>query len=152
MSEKIASDIEERLRRSGADFRILEHAPVFTSEQAAIARGVELRTGVKALVCKTSDGGFLLALCPADRRVDLGLIARLEGTKRICLASPEEVREVTDCEIGSVPPFGHRTPLKTYMDRRLLENERVNFNIGLHTRSASIGSGDLLGIIHPVLF
>ncbi len=67
------------------------------------------------------------------------------------LASSEEVLKITGCEIGSVPPFGHKKALKTYMDKDVLENEWVNFNIGLHTKSANMKSRDLEALLKPVL-
>ena len=131
MSEIVAKRITRMLKDKGCEHEIFDHAPVYTSEQASVVRGVELRTGVKAIVLQTGSGRFLLALCPADKRVDTKAIAGMEGEKKACLASPEEVLAETDCEIGSVPPFGHRKKLKTYMDTDVMGNEWVNFNIGL---------------------
>lgn len=152
MSVLVAKRIENLLSESGFEHEIMEHEPVFTSEDAARVRGVELRTGVKALVLKTTDNKFLMGLCPGDKRLDLKQIANLEGVKKVNLASPAEALKITDCKIGSVPPFGHPRKLKTYTDKDILENEWVNFNIGLHTKSAKMKSIDLKRLIEPVLF
>lgn len=108
MSLIVTKRIEQMLKDSGFEHEITEHGPVYTSEEAANVRGVELRTGVKALVLKTTDGNFILGLCPADKRVDLKKLAGIEGVKRLRLASPEEVKKVTDCGIGSVPHSASR--------------------------------------------
>lgn len=129
-----------------------EHEPVYTSEQAAGVRGVSLRTGVKALVCKTSENRIILVLVRADKRADLDRVAKLEGTKKVGLASPGEVLRHAGCKIGSVPPFGHPRPLKTYLDRDILKEDEVNFSIGEHTKSISMRAGDLLKLMEPVLF
>lgn len=152
MSALVSKRIEDILKDSGVDYRITEHEPVFTSEGAANVRGVDPKTGVKALVLKTPEGRFIIGLCPGDKRLDLKAISRLEGVKKLALASPIEVLKVTDCEVGSVPPFGFSKKLKTYMDKDVLDNEEVNFNIGLHTKSAAMKSKDLKDIIEPVLF
>ena len=140
------------LKESGFEHEIMEHEAVFTSDAAAKIRGVELRTGVKALVLKTPDGRFIMGLCPGDKRIDLKHIAKLECAKKVSLASPEEVLHITGCKVGSVPPFGHPKKLKTYMDKEVLENEWVNFNIGLYTKSAKMRPDDLKRLIEPVLF
>lgn len=44
--------IKELLNSNGITYEVSEHEPVYTSEQAAKVRGVELKTGVKALVLK----------------------------------------------------------------------------------------------------
>ncbi|MGA2664009.1 MAG: YbaK/EbsC family protein [Nitrososphaerales archaeon] len=130
--------------REGVEFRLYEHGPVRTSEEAARVRGVELRSGVKALLLKSGDGRYLLADLAADRRADLSRLRALAGAGgRLRLASREEVISVTGCEPGSVHPFGSLFGVPTYLDPSVLENEFVDFNIGLLTRSARIRSGDL---------
>ncbi len=148
----IEKKIVKMLEEQGVKYEILEHEPVYTSEQAAEVRGVSLRTGVKALVCKTAEGKIILVLVRADKRADLDRVAKLEGAKKVSLASPEEVLKHSGCEIGSVPPFGHPKPLKTYLDREILKEDEVNFNIGEHTKSIRMRAGDLLKVMEPVLF
>jgi len=45
--------IRKLIAQNSIPFEVSEHEPVYTSEQAAKVRGVELRTGVKALVFRT---------------------------------------------------------------------------------------------------
>jgi Ala-tRNA(Pro) deacylase len=151
MSVLEAKRIEHLLKEHGFDHEIMKHEPVFTSDAAARVRGVELKTGVKALVLKTPESKFIIGLCPGDKRIDLKRIASLVGVKKVSLASPEEVLKITNCEVGSVPPFGHPRKLRTYMDKDVLKNEWVNFNIGLHTKSAKMRSSDLNRLVEPVL-
>ena len=143
--------IKELLDRKGILCQVLEHEPVYTSEQAAKVRGVELRTGVKALVLKTDKGDFIIGLVAGDRRVDLKKLAKIVGTKSLRLANPQEVLIETGCEIGSVHPFGNLHHLPTYLDVSLLENEMVNFNAGLHTVSIQMKTKDLIKALNPVI-
>jgi len=143
--------LREFLKCSGVRFDVSEHAAVFTSEEAARVRGVELKTGVKALVLKTEDGRFVMGLVAADRRIDLKKLARVVGVKKLQLASAEEVLKLTGCEVGSVHPFGNLFDLPTYLDRSVLENDTVNFNAGLHTVSVQMRAGDLVKAVKPVI-
>ncbi|HLE14577.1 MAG TPA: YbaK/EbsC family protein, partial [Anaerolineales bacterium] len=43
------------------------------------------------------------------------------GRKQVKLASAEEVLFMTGYPVGGMPPFGHRVPLPTLIDRRVLE-------------------------------
>jgi prolyl-tRNA editing enzyme YbaK/EbsC (Cys-tRNA(Pro) deacylase) len=43
------------------------------------------------------------------------------GRKRVKLASPEVVLAISGYEVGAMPPFGHRQPLRTLLDRRVLD-------------------------------
>ncbi len=143
-------EIRRILDEHGAEYVVSEHAPVYTSEEAARVRGVGLETGVKALLLRTREKTFVLALVRADRKADLREIARRAGTRKVTLARPQEVLELTGCEVGSVPPFGF-DDVPTFMDRTILENELVNFNAGLHTVSVRMRAEDLVEIVRPTL-
>jgi len=143
--------IMDLLDRRRIHYSVSEHEQVYTSGQAAKVRGVELRTGVKALVLRTKEGGFVMGLVAADRRIDLKKLAETVGTKRLSLASQKEVLKTTGCEVGAVHPFGNSHGLPTYMDVSILENELVNFNAGLHTVSVQMKAKDLVKAIGPVI-
>lgn len=143
--------IKELLDRNGISYKVSEHEPVYTSEQAARVRGVELKTGVKALVLKSVEGSFVIGLVAADRKIDLKKLAKIVKTKKLRLASPQEVLEITGCEVGSVHPFGNLHELPTYLDSSILENDMVNFNAGLHTVSIEMKAKDLVKAIRPTI-
>ena len=143
--------IMELLDRRKILYTVSEHEPVYTSEQAAKVRRVELKTGVKALVLRTKEGAFVMGLVAADRRIDLKKLAKVVGTKSLGLASPKEVLKTTGCEVGAVHPFGNLHGLPTYMDASVLENGSVNFNAGLHTVSVQMKAKDLVKAIGPVI-
>ena len=143
--------IKELLNSNGITYEVSEHEPVYTSEQAAKVRGVELKTGVKALVLKTEEGSFVMGLIAADKRIDLKKLAKIARTKKLRLASPQEVLKITGCEVGSVHPFGNLHRLPTYLDHSVLENNMVNFDAGLHTVSIQMKAKDLVKAIRPVI-
>ncbi|MBU0530580.1 MAG: hypothetical protein KKC05_02800 [Nanoarchaeota archaeon] len=152
MKMEVEERVKQILDQAGVKYKVLEHEPVYTSQQAADVRGVELKTGVKALVVKTTEERYLMVLVRADKRADLERIARLEKTKKVRLALPEEVKERAGCEIGSVPPFGIKERLKTYMDETILENKEVNFNIGKHTKSINMHAESLKKVVDAVMY
>lgn len=139
-------NVKTLIKSSGFEYEIFEHEPVYTSEEAAKVRNVPLRLGVKALVFET-ENEFILALVPANKKVDTKKL----GYKKIKLAHPNKVFEITGCKIGAVPPFGHKTELKTFVDPEILKNEWVYFNIGEHTQSAKMHGNDIIKLIkHPI--
>jgi Ala-tRNA(Pro) deacylase len=143
--------VKELLEQNGIDYEVLEHAPVYTSEEAARVRGVELKTGVKALILKTEKGNFVTGLVASDRKIDLKKLAKIAGVKKLQLASPQETFKTTGCEVGSVHPFGNLFGLPTYLDISILENDEVNFNAGLHTVSIQMRGKDMIKTIKPVV-
>jgi len=146
--EKEAQRILSIFKENNVDYQLYEHEPVYTSQQAANVRGVELKTGCKSMVLKTKAGKFILANLAADRKIDLKELEEIVGDK-LSFATKEEVLLATNCEPGSVPPFGKLFGLPTYLDESVLENDFVNFNIGMLTKSVKISKQNLLRIMEP---
>ena len=86
----------------------------------------------------------------ADKKIDFKALESSLGTK-LSFASKEEVLKMANCESGSVPPFGKLFGLPTFLDPSVLENEYVNFNIGLLTKSVRISKQDLLRLMEPTV-
>lgn len=123
---------------SGAVY--LTHEPVITSEDAAKTRGFELKQGIKAILLTNGENSFVVVNVPADKKVDLKKVAEflLLPRNKLRMATPEEVMEQTGCEIGAVPPFGHKERIKTLIDSKIYDNEENAFNIGTRTHSVKI--------------
>ena len=138
-AEKILSIFKE----NNVEYQLYQHEPVHTSQEAAAVRGVELKTGCKSMVFKTKGCKFILANVSADRKIDLKKLEKIVGDK-LSFATKEEVFQATNCEPGSVPPFGRLFGLSTFLDKSVLENDFVNFNIGMLTKSVKISKQDLL--------
>lgn len=91
-----------------------------TAEEAAEACGCAVGQIVKSLVFRGAESGRpLLLLVSGSNRVDEKIAAAAVGE---ALSRPDAafVRETTGFSIGGIPPFGHATPLATFMDRDLL--------------------------------
>jgi len=146
--EKEAQRILSIFKENNAEYQLYEHEPVYTSQQAATVRGVELKTGCKSMVLKTKAGKFILANLAADKKMDLKKLEEIVGDK-LSFATKEDVLQTTNCEPGSVPPFGKLFGLPTYLDESVLENDFVNFNIGILTKSVKISKQNLLRIMEP---
>ena len=140
----------ELFQKNDVQYFLYEHAPVHTSEEASRVRGVELKTGVKAMLVREKENEkFLLADVAADRKLDFRKLEELAGAKHIRFATREEVISETGCEPGSVHPIGALFGMETYLDTSVMENEFVNFNIGMLTRSVKVRSEDLFKVLLP---
>lgn len=148
MSKEIVEKIKNLLNKNNIEYKLFIHEPVYTSKQAALVRKVDIKTGVKALLLKNKE--FILALIPANKKLNIKKLSSISKLGRLSFASPQEVIEKTDCEIGSVPPFNFNN-IKTYADKEILENEFINFNTGLHTHSIKMKSQDLFNLIKPTI-
>jgi prolyl-tRNA editing enzyme YbaK/EbsC (Cys-tRNA(Pro) deacylase) len=96
--------------------------PTPTVESAAQAVSARLEQIIKSILFVIDDQPVLALACGASS-INRRAIADLfrVGKKRVKLASPEEVLEISGYEVGAMPPFGHRQALTTLIDRRVLE-------------------------------
>ena len=150
----VEKKIKQILSSNQIEFEETEHEAVYTSHKAAQVIGLEAEeAGVKSLILKTKEGTLILVLNAGNKKVDTKKIAQMEDTKSIYFARPEEVLKVTGIPIGSIPPFGHKTKLKTYLNEELLDREYLYFNPGSHTKTIKLPSKDLLRVLeNPIRF
>ena len=139
----VTDRLEGWLREAAVPFRVLEHAPVFTSAQAAQVRGTLLEAGAKALVVRAEDRYVHLVL-PGHRKVDNARVRAILGVRKLRFASPEELLELTGCEPGAVPPFGNLFGLPVLLDEALARCEDVAFNAGSRRVSITMRCEDLV--------
>jgi len=96
--------------------------PTPTVETAAQAVGTTVDQIIKSILFIVDDQPVLAIACglPSINRRAIADVYEV-GKKRIKLAAPETVLDISGYEVGAMPPFGHRQPLTTLIDRRVLE-------------------------------
>ncbi len=133
-----------------ASYVELEHAPIFTLDQAASVPELLEREGVKTLLLKAK-AKFIVAVLPGSQKLDSKKLKQHLGIKEIRFATPAEVKEVMGCIVGSCYPFGSIVGLSTYVDCSLLGAQKISFNPGQHDKSIRIEIKDYLALEKPKL-
>jgi prolyl-tRNA editing enzyme YbaK/EbsC (Cys-tRNA(Pro) deacylase) len=143
MCSSVFDKIRSLLSGLNLPYKEIEHAPTFTSEESARARGEELQVGAKAILMRIADD-YRLFVLPADRRLDSSAIKRELGVKNMRFANREELLELTGLVPGSVPPFGPPVlPFKLFCDTTVgTRRDRVAFNAGSLTVSIVMAASD----------
>ena len=131
-------------------FKVLEHDPVYTSEEAARVRGTSLSSGAKALICKI-DSHFVMFVMPADLKLASKGARKLAEGRNLRFAQLDEVLELTGLRPGSIPPFGSIFEMQTYCDERLANEATINFNAGDHSKSLEMNYSDYQRFEQPIM-
>ena len=100
--------------------------PTATVEEAASALAVGTDQIIKSLVF-VLNAEPLLVINNGRNRVDrkkLGAALGV-GRRKVRFADPDQALEITGFAVGSMPPFGHRQPLRTLVDEGVLLHETV---------------------------
>lgn len=122
-------------------------SPTPTVESAAEAVGTQPSHIVKSVLFNIKDS-YVLAIATGTSRIDQRSIANyfVVGRKQVKLTSPEIVLSVTGYPVGTVPPFGHLSPLPTLIDQELVEMETIYAGGGAHNALVRLSPKDILRV------
>ena len=95
-----------------------------TAADAAAAIGVTVGQIVKSLVFGV-DNEIVMALVSGSNQLDEKKLALAAGGAKCTRVDADAVREATGYPIGGVPPFGHSTQLRVFVDPDLLQYDEV---------------------------
>jgi Cys-tRNA(Pro) deacylase len=95
-----------------------------TAADAARAIGVDVGQIVKSLIFSV-DGEVVVAYVSGANQLDERKLATLAGGRKSGRVDADQVRVATGYPIGGVPPFGHATPLRVFVDEDLLAFDQV---------------------------
>jgi Ala-tRNA(Pro) deacylase len=147
-----------RLDKLGLGHRTVEHAPVFTVEQAKEHRGVLPGHHIKNLFLRNKKEAMWLVVALEDRAIDLKRLGEVLGAGRLSFGSPDRLRRHLGVEPGSVTPFSvindpdHQVTL--VLDRGLVEGGPINAHPLVNTMTTAISLADLRRFFeatrHPV--
>lgn len=85
---------------------------------------------VKTLVFETNEKKPLIVLMHGDRQVSTKNLARHLGVKSVEPATPERANKWTGYLVGGTSPFGLKTQLPIYVEKTILDLERIYINGG----------------------
>jgi len=155
---RVYKNIKGILSELNIPFEEMEHPPVMTCEDSARYRAERGWKGVGSKnILFHAKGRFYLVVTKAEKEIKARRFKKEFGTKNIRFATPDEVKEITDCEIGALPPFGYlNKELPIYVDEEIFEHDYFMFNPAVHTKSIRIRTEDLrkiyTSIDQPVKF
>ena len=90
--------------------------------------------------------------CLLHFRVDLYRLKKYLGVDSVELASEQEFRHrFSDCETGSMPPFGNLYGMDVFADETLAEDKEIAFNAGTHRELVRMSFEDFERLANPVL-
>ncbi len=114
-----------------------------TAQDAAAAIGVEVGQIVKSLIFGV-DGEVVLAYVSGKNQLAEKKLAAAAGGAKCSRVDADAVRAATGFPIGGVPPFGHATHLRVFIDPDLLDYDTVWAAAGTWNDVFEIAPDDLV--------
>jgi len=142
--------VRAALHNTGIEVAIREFAEsTRTADEAAQAIGTTVSQIVKSLVFACAETP-ILALVSGTNRLDTNKLASLCGCT-VQRADAVYVRETTGFAIGGVPPVGHAHPIRTFIDRDLLQYDFIWAAAGTPHAVFSIRPAQLVELAHATV-
>lgn len=141
------------LEKNHCTYRLCTHEAEGRSEQIAKIRGNEPEQAMKAIVIMAKiskkEKHYYLAIIPGDKMLDLEALKTYTGAPKVIFAPKENAKEITQCEIGAIPPFSFNGELPLIVDPLVKQNEEIVFNAGELTKSIFMKLDDYIRIVNP---
>ena len=129
----IARSVEDYLSKQHIPYDTLDHTRTQSSRDSAWASHIPGRQMAKAVVLRDKiEGHYLMALVPASRMLDIGMLQRESGRELEMVEEDELMGLFPDCEIGAVPGFGSAYNMSVIWDDSLGSEADVYFEGGDH--------------------
>ena len=121
-----------------------------TAADAAAAIGVVVGQIVKSLVFGV-DNEIVMALVSGSNQLDEKKLAAAAGGAKCSRVDADSVRAATGYPIGGVPPFGHSTQLRVFVDPDLLQYDEVWAAAGTWNDNFGAAPADIVRVADGVV-
>mgnify|MGYP001570751470 FL=1 len=134
--EFIFQNLISLLDKNNVEYKLFSHRPALTYEDLA---AVQKETGFfgtegKCMVLKVDDK-FIVYVTLQGQRVNFDNVKEKLDTKKIRLASKEELKEYFGAEHGCAYPFGFDENVDIYVDPKIYEQEWFLFSPVLSSKT-----------------
>ena len=132
------------LEKLNIPHRVFVHEkPLMSFEQAAQERNQRPEQIVRSILFQIRPEEFLMVLVAGRDQVDWKKLRQLVKRSRVRMATEEEVLDVTGYRVGTVSPFGIKTPLKILIDASVLKEEEISIGSGTRQMAIIMKSADV---------
>ena len=140
--------VKEYLNSIGIEFKIVEHEPAYTTEEAD--KYIEGHDGVRIktmFICNKKKTNYYMIIMDDSKRLDINKFKEIVSEKQMKMASEEALKEKLGIEPGMVSPFGllnnDEKDVKIYMDKEIITEEIMTFHPNDNTKTLFITTKDL---------
>lgn len=141
--------IKSYLERAGVSYMTLDYADAYTAQKVAAATHISGDQLVKTVMVKVDDA-LLMAVVPANKRVDLDRVQVITGADRVTLADEADFGSLfKGCEVGAMPPFGNLYGVEMLVDASLADQDKIAFRAGTHGELVRMAYKDYARLVEP---
>ena len=147
--------VKEYLNSMGIQFKIVEHEPAYTTEEAD--KYIEGHDGVRTktmFICNKKKTNYYMIIMDDSKRLDINKFKEIVSEKQMKMASEESLKEKLGIKPGMVSPFGllnnDEKDVKIYMDKEIITEEIMTFHPNDNTKTLFITTNDLFKYLENI--
>jgi Ala-tRNA(Pro) deacylase len=130
----------------------IEHSPAYTAQEIAATAHIPGKELAKSVIIQL-DGEMVMAVLPADHRINFDRLKEVSGASSVTLADESDFGDLfPDCSLGAMPPFGNLYGMDVLVDERLAEGDEIAFNACTHTELIRLSYRDFAALVKPKVF
>lgn len=140
--------VENKLKELEIDFKIVDHPPAFTTEEAD--KYIEGHEGVRTKSMFLTDRkkkNFYLVILDDYKRLDMDRFKDIVGEKKVKMASENSLMEKMKLPAGTVSPFGllnnEDHDIKFFIDKEIVDEEIMTFHPNINEKTLFLKTKDL---------
>ena len=129
---------------------VMKSETIHTADAANVA-GIELHKVTKNLVSITDTGEYILLIVPGDSKVNLKEVAKMLGVKKVRLVPFSDAENISGYPPGGTPSVGHKTQMRTLIEKKLLNFETVYCGGGSRDKLLEIRVQDIIKLNDAII-
>jgi Ala-tRNA(Pro) deacylase len=146
----IPTNISTYLDSQHVSYQSNRHSPAYTAQGIAQAQHFSGKKLAKVVMAIADQDKLVMAVVPANCRVDFDRFAKLLNARIVKLAMEDEFKDVfPDCELGAMPPLGNLYHIDVWIDDVLKLNNDICFNAGTHAETILMAFSDFHRLVQP---
>jgi prolyl-tRNA editing enzyme YbaK/EbsC (Cys-tRNA(Pro) deacylase) len=142
--------LKETLDAANVKYTLLAHDLTIRSARDGVEHGIGDLANMAPTFILRSGSNYLAAIIRGDTRISYKKIKQQLKLKDLCLATPEQVHQITGAEVGYVSLINAGMP--TIIDSRLVELDTVYGGCGVPRTTLQIDPRDLVSINQAQVF
>jgi Ala-tRNA(Pro) deacylase len=142
----IPSSLIDYLNKSQVNYLVIAHAHCAASQQTVSRASITPDKLAKAVILKDAKG-YVMAVVPADKYVNLESVARRLGRKMVLAPESGFPQTFKDCEPGTIPPIGPAYGMETLLDDSFVGQSDIYFEAGDHDELICMNGENFLRLL-----
>lgn len=146
-----ATPVTDALEAANIPYRFFRHPGQVTSlEQAARERGQVPEQVIRTIVFRLARDEFVMVLVAGPAQVSWPALRTYLSQSRLTMADQSEILSTTGYPIGAVSPLALPHPMRTLVDRSVLQEGEISIGSGVRHTTVILQGPDLMKALGQV--